>query len=126
MPTRVFTHAPADPLERRAGADVRFVQGEVDPAHAAMAQASGGRGVWVVGGGDLAAQLAANGLLDDELVVSIVPVTLGVGRPLFPRPFDLRLVELVRNGSFAGARYAVVAPRRRTATSACANRSGSS
>ena len=64
----------------------------------------------MVGGGDLAAQVADAGLLD-EVCVSIAPVTLGAGRPLFPRPFDLRLVELARNGAFACARYDVVGPR---------------
>ena len=38
-------------------------------------------------------------------------MTLGAGRPLFPRPFDLRLEEVDRNGAFACARYAVVGPR---------------
>ncbi|MCY7395552.1 MAG: dihydrofolate reductase family protein [Nocardioides sp.] len=107
MPAWVFTHAEPEPL---AGADVRFVSGDVAPVHAAMMRAAGDLGVWVVGGGDLAAQFAEAGLLD-ELVVSIAPVTLGAGRPPFPRPFDLRLTELVRNGAFACARYEVLAPR---------------
>ncbi len=107
QPCWVFTHREPAPIE---GADVRFVAGEVAPVHAAMVAAAGGRGVWVVGGGDLAAQFATAGLLDD-LVLSIAPVTLGAGRPLFPRPFDLRLEELDRNGAFLCARYAVVGPR---------------
>ena len=47
--------------------------------------AAGDSDIWMVGGGDLAAQWAEAGLLD-ELIVSIAPVTLGAGRPLFPRP----------------------------------------
>jgi dihydrofolate reductase len=66
--------------------------------------------VWVVGGGDLAGQFADAGLLD-EVVVSIAPVTLGSGRPLFPRRHALRLDEVARNGAFACARYAVLGPR---------------
>ena len=107
QPCWVFTHRDPEPV---AGADVRIVAGDVAPVHAAMLAAAGDRDVWVVGGGDLAAQFAAAGLLDD-LVLSIAPVTLGAGRPLFPRPFDLRLEELDRNGAFLCARYAVVGPR---------------
>jgi dihydrofolate reductase len=64
----------------------------------------------MVGGGGLAADFATEGLLD-EVVVSIAPVTLGAGRPLFPRPFDLKLVDFARNGAFLCARYEVVGPR---------------
>jgi dihydrofolate reductase len=107
LPCWVFTHRDPAPVE---GADLRFVSGAVAPVHAEMAAAAGERDVWVVGGGDLAAQFATAGLLDD-LVLNIAPVTLGAGRPLFPRPFDLRLEELDRNGAFLCARYAVVGPR---------------
>ncbi|WP_341927918.1 dihydrofolate reductase family protein, partial [Nocardioides psychrotolerans] len=82
----------------------------VAEVHAAMVAAAGERDVWVVGGGDLAGQLADAGLLD-EVVVSIAPVTLGAGRPLLPRRYDLRLTELARNGAFACARYDVVGAR---------------
>jgi dihydrofolate reductase len=107
MPAWVFTHGVLEPIE---GADVRFVADDVVGVHAAMATAAGELGVWVVGGGDLAAQFALAGLLD-EVVVSIAPVCLGRGRPLFPRPFDLKLLELERNRDFACARFEVVGPR---------------
>ncbi len=107
QPTWVFTHRDLTPIE---GADVRFVSGDVAGVHAELAQAAGERDVWVVGGGDLAAQFATAGLLD-ELVLNIAPVTLGAGRPLFPRPFDLHLEEVDRNGAFLCARYSVVGPR---------------
>ncbi|WP_424347733.1 dihydrofolate reductase family protein [Kocuria sp. CH-021] len=63
----------------------------------------------VVGGGDLAAQFAEAGLLD-QLMVSIAPVTLGAGRPLFPRRFDLELTDVARNRAFVCATYRVVGP----------------
>lgn len=107
MPAWVMTHRDLPGVE---GADVRFARGDVREVHAAMAAASGGTDLWVVGGGDLAAQFAAAGLLD-EVVLSIAPVTLGAGRPLFTRPFDLRLVEHGVNGAFLCARYEVVGPR---------------
>lgn len=108
QPTFVLTHRD---LSTRGG-DVRFRRGDVGPVHDEMVAAADGKGVWVVGGGDLAAQLATAGRLD-QLLVSIAPVTLGAGRPLFPRPFDLRLTALERSGAFACATYDVVGPLQR-------------
>lgn len=62
-------------------------------------------GSWA--GGDLAAQFAEAGLLD-RLMVSIAPVTLGAGRPLFPRRFALELQDVARNRAFVCATYDVV------------------
>lgn len=107
VPSWVVTHAE---LEGMDGADIRFVQGDVAAIHAEMVEAAGGKDIWVCGGGDLAAQFAEAGLLD-ELMLSIAPVTLGAGRPLFPRRFDLRLIELAQNRAFLCARYAVVGSR---------------
>jgi dihydrofolate reductase len=111
QPTWVLTHRD---LPVPDGADVRFDAAD-DPAavrrvHAALADAAGDGDVWVVGGGALAADLVAEGLLD-ELRLSIAPVTLGSGKPLLTRPVDLRLVELDRNEAFAVARYEVVGLR---------------
>ena len=64
--------------------NARFVQGDVRPVHADMRAAAGGRNLWVVGGGDLAGQFHDAGLLD-EVIVQIGSVTLGQGKPLFPR-----------------------------------------
>lgn len=90
-----------------AGADLRFVSGDVRPVHAAMARAADGRDVWIVGGGDLAGQFLDAGLLD-EVVVSVAPATLGAGMPLLPRRVDLRLraAEAV-GGVFARLTYEV-------------------
>ena len=105
MPTWVVSRAE---LPGIAGADLRFAQGEVAPIHAALAAAAG-NDICVVGGGDLAAQFAEAGLLD-QLMVSIAPVTLGAGRPLFPRRFDLELTDVARNRAFVCATYRVVGP----------------
>lgn len=106
MPAWVFTHRDLEPV---AGADIRVVAGVVADQWDAMVEAAGDKDIWVVGGGDLAAQFAETGHLD-EVVVSIAPVVLGAGRPLFPRRFDLELVEVDRNRAFVCARYAVVGP----------------
>ena len=106
QPSWVFTHHELPTVE----GDIRFTQGDVVGVHAEMADAAGGKDIWVVGGGDLAGQFADAGLLD-EVVVSIAAVTLGSGRPLFPRRYALRLEEVARNGAFACARYAVLGSR---------------
>jgi len=65
--------------------------------------------VWVVGGGDLAGQVADAGLLN-EIVLSVAPVTLGEGRPLLPRRLEsdrLRLTGVRRVGQFAELTYSV-------------------
>jgi dihydrofolate reductase len=103
--TWVFTHRslPAVP-----GADIRFVQGDVAPVHAAMCAASGDRNIWLVGGGDLAGQFADQGLLD-EIIVSVAPVTLGAGAPLLPRRIvgRMTLVGVERDRQFANLTYSV-------------------
>ena len=104
VPAWVFTHRDLPPQD-----GVTITADPVPDVHAAMTAAAGGKDLWVVGGGDLAAQFAEHGLLD-EIIVSIAPVTLGAGRPLFPRRFDLALVEHLRNGDFLLARYAVSGP----------------
>ena len=107
MPAVVFTHRDLPAVE---GADVRFVSGDVTGVHAELVAAAAGGDVWVVGGGDLAGQFADAGLLD-EIVAAIAPVTLGAGRPVFPRRYALRLEEVARNRAFACARYTVLGPR---------------
>jgi dihydrofolate reductase len=106
IPCWVFTHRDLEPL----GADIRFVSGQVDEHHAAIVESAGDRDIWVVGGGDLAGQFADSGHLH-QVIVSIAPVTLGAGRPLFPRRHNLELVELGRNADFVTATYDVVGPR---------------
>ena len=67
-----------------AKANIRFVQGDVQPIHTQMKEFAGGKNIWVVGGGELAGQFFDAGLLD-ELIIQIGSVTLGSGKPLFPR-----------------------------------------
>jgi len=107
QPTWVFTHRALPPV---AGADIRFVEGDVRPVHRAMRAAAGDANVWLVGGGDLVGQFHDAGLLD-ELIVQVASVTLGEGRPLLPRRITsppLRLTSVQAFGSgFAELRYAV-------------------
>jgi dihydrofolate reductase len=104
IPGWVFTHRQ---LQVVPGAPIEFTSAAVTEVHQQMAAAAGDRNIWIVGGGDLAGQFAAAGLLD-EVIVYIAPVTLGAGAPLLPRHVELRLEELHANVDFACARYTVV------------------
>jgi dihydrofolate reductase len=95
-------------------ADIRFARGDVRPVHEKMAEAAGGKNVWIVGGGELAGQFYDHGLLD-ELFVQVGSVTLGAGKPLLPRAIvspPLRLLSVRQVGTgFAELHYEV--PRRK-------------
>ena len=106
QPTFLFTHRA---VEQREG--VTAVSGPPAEQRGAIEVAADGKDVWIVGGGDLAAEFARAGMLD-EVCVSIAPVTLGTGRPLMGGRFDLELRELGRSGAFLEARYEVVGERR--------------
>jgi dihydrofolate reductase len=92
------------------GANTRFVQGDVRPVHAEMSTAADSKNIWIVGGGDLAGQFFDAGLLD-ELIVQVGSITLGKGKPLFPRRVTnppLRLVSVRQLGTgLAELRYEV-------------------
>jgi dihydrofolate reductase len=104
VPCWVFTHRR---LQVVPNAKIEFTSADIATVHGQMAEAAGDRNLWIVGGGDLAGQFADAGLLD-EVIVSIAPVTLGAGAPLLPRPIELRLDEVGRNGDFVAARFSVV------------------
>ncbi|BCW19090.1 dihydrofolate reductase family protein [Pseudarthrobacter enclensis] len=79
-PCYVFTHH-----ERSAppGANITFVRGQVTEFEDDFRSDAAGKNIWVVGGGNLAAQFAAAGLLD-EIILSVIPVVLGDGKRLLP------------------------------------------
>ena len=89
-PSYVFTHH-----EYRApeGADITFVRGDVQEFIADFRRAAGDRNIWVVGGGNLAAQFADAGLLD-EIILSVIPVVLGAGKRLLPMRGPTPALEL--------------------------------
>ena len=64
--------------------DLRFTSAAVTDLHDEMVAAAGDRKLWVVGGGNVASQFADAGLID-EVWVTVVPVVLGTGKPLFDR-----------------------------------------
>lgn len=101
-PTFVFTSR-----DLPAQDNVRFVNGPVADHLPAIVEAAGDRDVWIAGGGDLAGQFAEAGALD-EIMLTIAPVTLGKGAPLFPRRLEsdrFELVEARPYGQFISATY---------------------
>lgn len=81
QPVWVFSHRN---LPTIPDANIHYVQGDVREHHANMCDAAEGKNIWVVGGGELAAQFYDAGLLD-EMIIQIGSVTLGKGKPVFPR-----------------------------------------
>ena len=107
-PTYVFTsRSDVPPIP---GADIRFVGGAVADHIEAIRDAGGGKDIWLMGGGDLVAQFHAVGLLD-EIHLSVAPVLLGAGAPLFTGELlseSLKLVEVHQTGQFVQITYRVV------------------
>jgi dihydrofolate reductase len=98
-PAWVFTHHE---LPGVPGADITFVRGEVELFHEDILAAAGGKDIWVVGGGPLAAQYLEAGLLD-EMVLTLVPVTLGRGKPLLPVPTAAAPAQLLGTKALGGS-----------------------
>ena len=98
LPCLVLTHRDQ---QAPPNSGVRFTAG--DPA-AVLDQAqelAGERNIWMGGGGDVAAQFADAGLLD-ELWVTYMPVALGAGRRLLPVAAPTGRMHLIGTTSFNG------------------------
>ena len=101
QPTWVMTHRPGIVAP---GHPVRTYAGEVAELHPRLVEAAGGADVWVVGGGDVAAQFAAAGLID-EMIVSYAPCSLGAGARVLPLRTEWKLAESLVNGEFVCVRW---------------------
>lgn len=107
-PAEVFVFTSRE-LPVPDGVGITFLSGDVSTHIDTLRRAADGGDVWIVGGGDLAAQFMEAGELD-EIVLSIAPVMLGSGAPLFPRRLDadrLSLVSATQVGGFARLAYRV-------------------
>lgn len=103
-PTWILTSRDL-PRPEGEGVDVRIANASARDLCDELIAAAGERHLWIVGGGNVASQFADEGLLD-EVIVFVVPVVLGEGKPLFDRgvpgamqltaarPFDNGMVEL--------------------------------
>jgi dihydrofolate reductase len=76
------------------GVDVRIANAPVGDLVDEMLEAAGGRNLWIVGGGGVASDFADAGRLD-EVHLTVVPVVLGKGKPLFERRLPGGPLQLV-------------------------------
>jgi dihydrofolate reductase len=72
------------PVPAGDGVDVRMRNAAVADLYDEMIASAGEADLWLIGGGNVASQFADEGLLD-ELLITVVPVVLGEGKPLFDR-----------------------------------------
>lgn len=96
------------------GVDVRVVDASVGELYDELAAATGDGILWIVGGGGVASQFADEGRLD-EVHLTVVPVVLGAGKPLFARPLPDGSMRLTGSRAFRNGmvelRYALAARR---------------
>jgi dihydrofolate reductase len=93
-------------------ADVRVVATSAGELMPELIAAAGDSDIWIIGGGNVASQFADEGLLD-EVHLTVVPVVLGAGKPLFDRrlpngPLQLLGTTVFGNG-MVELRYGVAA-----------------
>jgi dihydrofolate reductase len=90
--------------------DVRVVSGGIPELIDEMLDSTGDRDLWIVGGGNVASQFADDGLLD-RVEVTVVPVVLGEGKPLFDRRLPGAPMQLLgtraHSSGMVGLRYEV-------------------
>lgn len=101
QPSWVLTSRPGIVQD---GHPVQTFEGDIVQLHEILLDAAGAKHVWVMGGGQTAAQFVAAGLVD-EMVVTYAPCTLGAGARLLPIRSEWELIEVDRNGEFVCARW---------------------
>jgi dihydrofolate reductase len=75
--------------------DVVFVSPDVRSAQTEF-ETQGLKNIWLVGGGALTGSFLQQGLID-EFIISVIPIILGDGIPLFPAPGPGAQLELVES-----------------------------
>lgn len=100
-------------LSRTVSADassgeIEFIAPEI-PAFAEMLKSMPGKDIWVIGGSQVLSSFMEAGLVD-EFIISIAPVTIGKGIPLFQKSdiaTEFKLIDVKRYGEFAQLHYAM-------------------
>jgi dihydrofolate reductase len=95
VPVFVLTHHPRETLVMEGGTSFTFVTDGIESAVAQAKEVAGDKDVLAAGGGSLAQQCVAAGLLD-ELQIHVVPLLLGDGVRLFERLDQLAELEATR------------------------------
>lgn len=101
QPSWVVTHRPQIIAD---GHPVQTFDGDVAELHPKLVSAAAGKDVWVVGGGDVAAQFVTAGLID-EMIVTYAPCSLGAGSRVLPIRSEWVLADSAVNGEFVCARW---------------------
>ena len=101
QPSWVLTHRAQIVAD---GHPVHVFDGDVTQLHPTLVSAAAGKDVWVVGGGEAAAQFVTAGLVD-EMIVSYAPCSLGGGSRLLPIRSEWTLMESGVNADFVCARW---------------------
>ena len=102
------------PKPEGEGVDVRIVNAQVPDLIDEMIEAAGDRDLWVIGGGNVASQFADNDLLD-TVEVTLVPVVLGKGKPLFDRRLPGGPMQLTGARTYASGMVGLTFDVRRSA-----------
>ena len=107
-PVFVLTHYAREPLEMEGGTTFHFVTGGVEAALEQARAAAGERNVAIGGGASTLQQCFRAGAID-EILLHVVPITLGGGERLFEDVGDLRMeaVEVVGSRAATHVRYRV-------------------
>ena len=94
-PVFIVTHYSRDPVEMEGGTTFHYVTDGIESALGQAKRAAGGKDVMLWGGGQVAQQYLAAGLLD-ELELHVVPVLLGGGSRLLDNlgDADVRLEQV--------------------------------
>ena len=101
QPSWVLTRRPEIIAD---GHPVQTFNGDVAELHSKLVAAAAGKDVWVVGGGNVAAQFVKADLID-EMIVTYAPCSLGGGSRLLPIRSEWALLESAVNGDFVCARW---------------------
>lgn len=107
-PVLVATHRP---LGEGARDTVRTVSGSIEEMLGLAREAAGGKDVYI-DGGDLIRQAADAGLIDD-LTITLAPVALGAGHPLFAGLARRYPMEIVGHHTYEGGMVQIRAVPRR-------------
>jgi dihydrofolate reductase len=109
VPVFVLTHHPRETLVMKGGTSFTFVADGIEAAVAQAREVAGGKDVLAAGGGSLAQQCLAAGLLD-ELQIHVVPLLLGDGVRLFGQldpVVDLEATRVIESPAVTHLRYRV-------------------
>lgn len=94
IPNYVWSRTPRD-----ENGDATFLSGDA-AGWLGDLKLKAGKAIWLVGGSALVGEATARNLLD-ELIISVHPIVLGDGVPLFPRGLPRQKFQFIQAQSFS-------------------------